>query len=511
MALMKPADSSNVPPPAPVPITLGPLRKELWALAGAAGLTFLSNFLLWPALPGLSWGLFVVTLGVASALSPCSSWSRRLALLLTLLLLTACQSAVEISFSNVVVSLALIVAIVGEASYPGLLPGWERTSEALWALAKAPGRWLWANGVMARLEWMNNGLLGRGVKCLRVGLPALLLGIVFAVLLGQGNAIFGSWTSTVFKTLWRWLAELDLSIGHLLFYGLLATLSLWALRPSGPGKAKRLWARTIPELPVSNPAIALWRSVAILVVLNVLFFFVNTIDAFYLWAHGKLPAGVNASQFVHEGVHSLIAAVLLSAAVLAVLFQQGQSVGQNRLLKRLGYLWIAQNCILIAGVLLRLVRYIEEYLLTEQRVYAIAFVLLVVAGFALLALHIARGGSLNGLILSNALATLTLFFVLQFLNVAGWVANYNVAQWEHKRRDAGKALDIDYLARLGPPAWPALARVATSTPREVASEARQRLEASYTNEAERRATGNWRSWQARRAFNAAVLEDFKER
>jgi hypothetical protein len=497
---VKPSNPSIVPsfpPEAPASATSGRL---LQLFASAVGLTLLSNFLLWPATPGLSWGLFIAATGTALALNrPHTAWSRTSVLLFALLLLTAGQSAVEISFSNGLVSLALLVALVGEVSYPTLASGWERGSEALWALAKAPGRWGWLADAVAKLAWANTGVGGTLVRCLRIGLPALILGAIFAGLLGEGNAIFGSWISTVFATFWRWLEALDLSLGHLLFLGLLATGALAVLQPSDPGTSTRVWARTIPQIPVANPAIAWWRSVAILGLLNALFFVVNTIDALYLWTHSSLPAGVNASQYVHEGVNSLIAAVLLSAGVLAALFQQNQGIGQSPALKRLGYVWIAQNFILIAGVTLRLVRYIQDFLLTPQRVYALAFVLLVAAGFVLLVFHIARNRSLNGLILSNGLATLTLFFGMQFLNVAGWVADYNVARWE---LDARKPLDIEYLESLGSPAWPALARVADSG-RAGTKDVKSWLERAKIEERRTLHCQNWRSWQARRAFNAA--------
>lgn len=504
MRFVKPSDPSIVPPLPSQPSAPAAPERLLRILGSAAGLVLLGDFLLWPAKPGISWGLFVLSAGTALVLNrPRSRWNRISGILFALLLLTACQSAVEISFSNVLVSLALLAALVGEFSYPTLAHGWERGSEALWAFAKAPGRWIWASEALARLAWANTGVVGTAIRALRIGLPALLLGAVFAALLGEGNVIFGSWISAAFDTLWQWLAKWDLSLGHLFFYGLLATVALWVLRPSDPGKSTRIWARTVPELPVANPAIALWRSAAILGVLNVLFFSVNTIDAFYLWIHSSLPAGVNASQYVHEGVNSLTAAAMLSGAVLAALFQQGAGLGRSLALKRLGYLWIAQNFILIAGVILRLVRYIQDYLLTEQRVYAIAFVLLVAAGFGLLAVHIARNRSLNWLLLSNGLATLTLFFAMQFLDVAGWVAQYNVSRWEHSPK---KSLDLSYLASLGAPAWPALARVAESGSYE-APEARKRLRAIKNQEASDRAARNWRSWQARRAWNTARLLD----
>ena len=186
---------------------------------------------------------------------------------------------------------------------------------------------------------------------------------------------------------------------------------------------------------------------------------------------------------------------------MAVLFQQNRGVGQSPALKRLGYVWTAQNFILIAGVILRLVRYIRDYLLTLQRVYALSFVFLVAAGFVLLAFHIARNRSLNWLILSNGVATLTLFFVMQFLNVAGWVADYNVARWEL----GSKKLDIEYLETLGAPAWPALARVANSRhiERIEGRDVKNWLEKTKIQERSACESRNWRSWQARRVFNAA--------
>jgi hypothetical protein len=406
---------------------------------------------------------------------------------------------VEISFSNVFVSLALLVALVGETSYPTLASGWERQSEALWALLKAPGRWGWVAEEITHLSQAKTGVTATVTQCIRIGFPALILGSIFAGLFGAGNAIFGSWISITVQGFWQWLTEMDLSLRHLLFYGLLATFSLWVLRPSRGGSATRIWARAIPRLPATNPAIDWWRCLVLLSVINGLFFVINTIDVFHLWLHGILPSSLTASQYVHEGVNSLIAAVILSAVVLATLFQQDHKISQSLLLKRLSYVWIVQNFVLIAGVMLRLMRYIQDSMLTLQRVYVFCFLLLVAAGFALLIFHIIRNRNLNWLILSNGLAAIALFFILQFLNIAGWVARYNVTQWE---LDSRRPLDIKYLETLGPAAWPALAQAADSK-RIGARAARNCLERARINEHETRDSRNWRSWQARQAFTAA--------
>ena len=146
-------------------------------------------------------------------------------------------------------------------------------------------------------------------------------------------------------------------------------------------------------------------------------------------AHAKLPEGVTLSEFVHSGVSSLIFATLLSAVVLTTMFQQSIEIVRSRGLKALALLWIVQNLVLIAGVFRRLSLYVEGYQLSEQRIYVGCFLLLVTTGFGLLAWHVARDGSLRTLIFRNVLAIFALFFVLQFPDVAGYVARSNVNQW----------------------------------------------------------------------------------
>ncbi len=58
----------------------------------------------------------------------------------------------------------------------------------------------------------------------------------------------------------------------------------------------------LPRLPRPDHSLALWQSGATLIALNGLFCMVNTIDAVYLWHSRHIPAGVSATQFVHQGV-----------------------------------------------------------------------------------------------------------------------------------------------------------------------------------------------------------------
>jgi len=256
----------------------------------------------------------------------------------------------------------------------------------------------------------------------------------------------------------------------------------------------------------ADRGVAIWQSCAVFAVLNVLFFVVNTIDVIYLWSRTALPGNVSFSAFVHQGVYSLIFAVLLSAAVIAVVFQQEVNVTRHRALKTLAWVWIAQNLLLIAGVFLRLKLYVDAYQLSELRVYVGCFLLLVTVGFGLLALHVWRSGNLSTLIWRNTIATFVLFFIVQFPDVADWVARFNVEQW---RREPGRTLDLAYLEALGPGAWPSLCAVASSKGANAATtvHAQQIVERIASGQIDRRMNSDWRSYQARRELLSRGLID----
>jgi hypothetical protein len=204
---------------------------------------------------------------------------------------------------------------------------------------------------------------------------------------------------------------------------------------------------------------------------------------------------VSYSEFVHEGVFSLTATTILSAVVLAVMFQQGAEVTGKAWVKRLAVICVAQNLFLISSVGLRLKLYIEAYDLSILRVHVCTFLAIVAAGYGLMAWRIIRGRSLNWMILSNAVAVLAIFYVVQFIDVNGLVARYNAQCWLEDRR---KRLDMNYLCRLGPSALPELARIehqAKGTPEAKAAV----LELNRARNAWEGRKADWRSWQWRAA------------
>ena len=229
-------------------------------------------------------------------------------------------------------------------------------------------------------------------------------------------------------------------------------------------------------------------SVLILVSLNALFLVANVADATFLWSGHRLPAGIGYSAFVHQGVDTLTFTALVSALVLITLFQQGPTVTNQRLLKLGAIGWIAQNIFLLISIALRLKLYIGAYGMSVERLGVMIFLVFVAISYLMLTIKILCEKSLSWQIASCFLTLFAILYLTQFLDLAGWTANYNVAAWQKGRI---RLLDVGYLSRLGPAAWPALHRAHQISPQDpVITSAWQ---ASCADE--KMATLNWNTWR----------------
>lgn len=488
----------------PVP-SLEPTRspRENTATIAAAFLIISGDFLFWSHDPGISLGIFATLAVAALIVAHGGGTNLRLLTIGGLLLPSAAQAGIELSLSNLLVLGALGTVTLGETAFASLRPAWSRWAESVWALMRPIVGWKWLPSIMRRSP-LAGAQLGKASETIaRVILPTAAVTLVFALLLGSGNAILGRWIVTATNSILGWFADPEVVLARTLLWVGLATFALTILRPRETPTGKRAWQYAVPDLPQpKSAALALWRSIALLAALNALFFAANTADAVYLWTGGALPEGVTYSEFVHNGVHNLIAAVVLSAVVIVLIFQQVPAIRTAPAVKALALFWIAQNVVLITGVLLRLQRYIEVYDMSELRVYVGCFLLLVSVGFGLLTVHVIRHKGLGWLLLMNFAATFALFFVLQFLDVAKWVAACNVARWEADRR---RTLDVEYLASLGASAIPSLIRVAETPDRTEAHQALVIIEKRKPQAQMYLAQLDWRSWQHRNVVNMRLL------
>lgn len=491
----------------PLDAPVAPARSNTsrgWILV--ALLTFLSDFLLWNAVPfGISLGIFEALIAVAMFAAHGFKPLTRSALVIVLLLSGALvQTAINLCFTNQAVVVALLIMLLGELYFRSTISGWLRWLQAFLSLPHIFQRWGWLSGgcnidgVALESRWKS------GSRTLKVIFPAIILVIVFGIILGNGNAILASAIGDAWKVFIEWISGFDFTFSRFFFWLLMASIVLFFV---GPLRARlNLAAPGFLNVFASRPDESLVRlqTITILIALNALFFAVNTIDVLHLWS-GKIPAGTIGRDYVHEGTNSVITATVLSAVVIAAIFLQNPSVVGLRSIRTLGLIWVFQNLIMIAGVFKRLQIYVIQFnLLTEKRISLGLFLLLVSVGFLFLSLHVIRPDFLR-LLRRNVIATFSLFYVVQFFNITGFAAQWNVTQWH---RDPQWALYLDYLLGQGPDAWPALARVADSTEKESDPQvalARKHVIRIAANEKFRMEKANWRLLQLQRESGAKAI------
>ncbi|MEK0450055.1 MAG: hypothetical protein RL088_2323 [Verrucomicrobiota bacterium] len=481
------------------------LRRLSAVLVPVAIATAMFDLCFWAGHWGISVGLFFGALGLLILSRHERKVPTASTIGITLLLAGAIvQSAIQTSLSNAIACAALVLALAGSVFHAKLATMWARISEVCFGFITAPFRWLRV-GATATESLQEVRLPGINIAALLTKAawvlgPAVVLLLVFTAVFAAGNPLFAEFVQSLGRRAGSVWELIDLTPARVFMWGVVATIALGLFHGTAAPDSPRWWTRTLPRIPRPDFNLAALQSAAILAALNGLFFVVNTLDGLYLWRHHTLPVGINRSELVHEGVNATMLAVILSAVIIAGIFQQDDRAASRRWLKWISHIWVLQNLSLIASSFLRLKFYTQDYMLTEKRVYVGFFLALVAAGFLLLLWFVAKRRSFNWLLGTNAVATFLLFYVVQFPDVARFVADYNIAQAEREKRH----LDVSYIATLGPGAWPSLVKFASNPQNPARDEIRGHLELV----AEAGESTDWRATQLRRNEALAVVRKF---
>ena len=246
-------------------------------------------------------------------------------------------------------------------------------------------------------------------------------------------------------------AVTGLSFARIAFWIVAAMLAWSLVRP----RLARLAPRIAGE-PLALPGFGSASITLSLIAFNLIFALENGLDLAFLWSGAQLPGGMNYAEYAHRGAYPLIATALLAGLFVLVALRPGSPLAQSATIRRLVYLWIAQNILLVASTILRTANYVEAYSLTELRIAALLWMGLVAVGLALICLRIWLRRSGAWLINANCGALALLLSGCAFVDLGSVAARWNVG---HAREVGGPGvpLDLCYLNRLGPSALVALA------------------------------------------------------
>jgi hypothetical protein len=226
-----------------------------------------------------------------------------------------------------------------------------------------------------------------------------------------------------------------------------------------------------------------------LILFNLLFAAQTVLDLIYLWGNGKLPADVTYADYAHRGAYALIVTALLAAGFVLTAMRPGGPAEASRIIRPLLYLWIAQNVMLVLSSIERLNLYVEIYQLTEWRIAAFIWMLLVAIGLVLIVARIVLRRPDEWLIRANLISLMGALYICALINFAPMIADYNVA---HSLEAGGHGVNIDtaYLVGLGPQALPAIDKARRLLPND------RCLVSGHDRlvEQQQQIMASWRSW-----------------
>ncbi len=490
----------DVTSPQPVKPPAGWLTIQL---AAAAALVALADFLFYGHRLGISLALFLAALALASAcLNPLrAETSRRwhAAILIAAGLLPIIED---------VTWLSVTIASLAVAASARMLTETRPLS--------------WAEHLRAALRVPFSGpfrLLGDLIRASRYGRRRQVKSGVLAGLLGWAVplllcAVFAALFVSANPLLESWLNRIDIEVvlnqlfsGRSLFWAVILCLIWPLLRIRSLRRRKRNALKPPVIATVADPLdllsdLAIKRS---LILFNGLFAIQTAMDLAYLWGGASLPDGLTHAGYAHRGAYPLVVTALLAAAFVLVAMRPSGAGTRSPLVRVLVLAWVGQNILLMLSALLRLKLYVDAYSLTELRMAAFVWMLLVAGGLVLILVQILSQRPIGWLVSANvAMLALTLYGY-SFVDTAVVIANYNIRH-SYEMRGTGKRIDVAYLWALGPGVIPALDRYAPriaatgNPPSEVKWGWSQAKVASYRDGLagrHRAAQIDWRAWSFR--------------
>lgn len=422
----------------------------------AIGIVALGDRLLYLQEKGLSLVLFL-TLLVAGALimrpkgtSWRDAWIGACLFLLALLPLMESVGAISVLFGIVGTALAAVV-VTG-----GLSKGWDTIVASTQRLLLTGAFQLFPDLLQAQREARHHGQKWLRFDILAGWIVPLLCGAVFIALFASANPLIEQWLAMFDISRQNW--EFDVVR---LFAWIVLLAIAWPYLSmrlcEKPLIGKSMMTADLPKIDDSNRFFGSAAILRSLVLFNLLFAVQTVLDAAYLWGGASLPEGMAYATYAHRGAYPLIATALLAAAFVLAAMRPGGAGEQSPVIRRLVYLWVGQNVLLVISSILRLELYVDVYSLTLLRVAAFIWMLLVAMGLILIVARIALRRSNGWLVGANALALALTLYSCSFVNFAAVIANHNLS-YQHETVPGAASPDLAYIQELGPHVIPALDR-----------------------------------------------------
>ena len=274
-------------------------------------------------------------------------------------------------------------------------------------------------------------------------LIAVPLLIVFAALFASADPVFSSVLSNLFAV------NMESVIQHSVLIVFWGALTAGYLRWGMLGRPVAL------QSPDAKPIESVVPLATALGLLNFLFLMFVIVQLRYFFGGASIveeTSGLTYAQYARQGFFQLVVA---SGLVLPVLLGADHLVGtgtvvQVRVFRQLAALLLVLLAIIMASALQRMRLYVQAYGLTDDRLYATAFMILLIGVFAWFAWTVLRGVR-HRFTFGALMQAFAVLAGLHILNPDAFIVNANL-----NRPVAERPFDAQYAASLGADAVPLL-------------------------------------------------------
>lgn len=349
------------------------------------------------------------------------------------------------------------------------------------------------NGARAVVQGIGSIGVLRRRPALRGALLGAVIVIVFAALFADADPLFARGRDAVTSL----LGSVDI-VPRLLFFSAatFGVLGAYAYAARIAGDAAPALAPPSPPRATGDRAD---RAVVLACAAAVCWLFVALQLAYVATDAPSRPgSGVTYAAYAHRGFAQLSVAATLAVLLVVEALGRGRSDDVPTRLRALAFALLAAVSGVLVSAFHRVTLYENVYGFTTARVEAQAYMLCVFAVLVLCAIETARGFDTARLARATMTVALTALFVFGAWNDQAWVVRKDVARFAGSPR-----LDVEYLARLAPDAYPAildaLARLPDAQRQQLASALWPRAMCAVRDDA------HWFEWNASRARARAAF------
>jgi hypothetical protein len=255
---------------------------------------------------------------------------------------------------------------------------------------------------------------------------SIFICMLFFLIYKNANPLFAEnmkWLNLDFLTL-PWIGFTML--GFFLVYPLLYHKTIPTMEP---------WENQLPlenltaaEEQAQRYEIERFGGILLFVILNLMLIILNAGDIGTIWLNRSLPAGINHSDFVHNGVGMIILSIVIATSLFMYLFRRKHTESkQLNILKLLVYAWIVQNLIMLFSTAWRNQMYIHSFNLTYKRVGVYVWLSLAVIGLVISFIKIMKEKSNWYLVKSNFFLWFTVLAASSLVNWDLLITRYNIS------------------------------------------------------------------------------------